>query len=128
MTVFTEGRHAAEFILSEANGQRSRANGVVVSGQDLAAGQLVELDGTGKLTAFTALEDTSGALITEAIGILLSPVDASPTGADADVPAAYIARDAEVNVNLLTFPPESSAGGEQAAGIASLASLGIIAR
>jgi hypothetical protein len=127
MTVFTEGRHAAEFILSEANGQRSRKNGVVSSGQNLVAGQLVQLSGT-ELVAKDENLETDGSVTTAVEGILLEPVNASSTGTNADTPAAYIARDAEVNVNLLTFPAESTAGGEQAACIAGLALLGIIAR
>lgn len=128
MTVFTEGRHAAEFILSEANGQRSRKNGVVASGQDLAAGELVQLDSEGNLIAKDGDLQTDGSLSVAVEGILLAPVNASSTGTNADTPAAYIVRDAEVNVNLLTFPAESTAGGEQAACIAALAVLGIVAR
>lgn len=120
----TEGRHAAEFVLSEANGNRSRENGTVVSGQNLVAGQVVQDNGAGKLTAFTALENTAGDLITEAAGILLYDADAT----DGDVDVAYIRRDAEVNGNILTFPTESTAGGERANAVASLALLGIIVR
>ncbi len=120
----TETRHAAEFILSEANGQRSRESGTVVSGQDLAAGAVVEVSG-GKLTAFTTDELTDGSLITEAEGIIIDAADASA----ADVKGvAYIARDAEVNINLLAFPAETTTGGEKAHVIASLGKLGIIAR
>lgn len=124
MTVFTETRHTAEFILSEANGQRSRANGTVASGEDLAAGTVVQDNGSGKLVAFTATKNTAGDLITEAAGILIGAVDA--TGGD--VAAAYIARDAEVNLNLLTYPAETTSGGEKAATTASLAKLGVVTR
>lgn len=124
MTTFTEGRHAAEFILSEANGQRSRENGTVLSGQTLEAGEVVQLNGAGKIVAFTALDDTSGDLITPAVGIMINAVDASA----GDVAGSYIARDAEVNLNLLTYPEETTTGAEEAHTIASLAALGIIAR
>lgn len=40
---FAEGRHPAEFILSEANGNRSRDNGVIVDAVDIAAGQVLGL-------------------------------------------------------------------------------------
>jgi hypothetical protein len=123
MTSLTEGRHAAEFILSEANHLRSRENGVLVTGQNLAAGTVVQL-AAGKLTAFTAAVDTDGDLLVQAEGILLDNVDAT----DGDVPCAYIARDAEVNLNRLVYPAESSEGGEQANTVASLKLLGIIAR
>lgn len=124
MTTLTEGRRAAEFVLSEANGNRSRENGTVVTGQDLVAGQLVQDNGAGKLTAYTGTLNTAGALIAEAVGILLYDVDASL----ADVDASYIARDAEVNGNILTFPDETTDGDERANAVASLATLGIIVR
>lgn len=124
MATKTEGKHTAAFIISEANHVRSRETGTLVSGQDLAAGTVVQLDGSGKLTAFTATTDTAGDLTTEAVGILLDNVDASA----ADKEAVYIARDAEVNWNELTYPAESTAGGEAANTKASLKLLGIIAR
>jgi hypothetical protein len=122
-TSYTEGRHAAEFILSEANGARSRENGTLVSGQDLAAGTVVMDNGAGKLTAYTAGSVTDGGT-DEAAGILLYAVDAS----DGDVACSYLARDAEVNLKLITYPDESTAGGEEDNTIASLALLNIIAR
>ena len=122
MTTLTEGRHAAEFILSEANGQRSRENGTVKSGQNLAAGQVVQLD-TGQLKAFLGPVDTAGLLVTEAVGIVIYPVDATLGTVD----VSYIARDAEVNGKLLTYPAETSIG-EEALANASLALLGIIVR
>ncbi|MEM9681646.1 MAG: head decoration protein [Pseudomonadota bacterium] len=124
MAELVEGRHAAEFVLSEASRQRSRENGTVVTGQNLKAGTVVQDDGTGKLTEFTAAEATDGSLIDEAVGILL--YDADATSADVDV--SYIAREAEVNLKILTYPAESTAGGEEAHTIASLKKLQIIAR
>lgn len=129
MTVLTEGRHAGEFMVSEANNTRSRETGTVVSGQNLVAGQVVQFDNDGKLTAFTAVEGSDGDLVTEAAGILYDNVDASATGANADVTGvAYIARDAEVNGGELTYPTETTDGGEEAHAIASLKLLGIIVR
>ena len=124
MTVFTEAAHTGEFILSEANGNRSRENGTLASGQDLAAGTVVQDNGSGKLIACDGTLNTAGDLVTAVAGILLAAGDA--TGGDLAV--AYIARDAEVNDNLLTYPTESTAGGEKAATQASLATLGIIVR
>lgn len=112
---FTMGARNVSFILSEANGQRSRANGVVASGQNLVAGQLVA-DSGGKLIAYT-----DGAT---AKGIMLYSVDA--TAGDTD--ASYIARDAEVNGNYMTYPAENSAGTVESSANASLALLGIIVR
>lgn len=49
MVVFTEGRHAAEFMISEASGMRSREAIVLASGQNLPAGAIL-----GKYIAGTA--------------------------------------------------------------------------
>lgn len=118
-TSFTESRHSSEFILSEANGNRSRESATVVSGQNLAAGTVVELDSNGKLTIFEGTTDSGSAPDPEAIGIILPKADAT----DGDITnVAYLARDAEVNVNLLTF------NGGQAEMVASLATRGIVVR
>jgi hypothetical protein len=120
MTVFTEGRHAAAFILSEANGQRSRENGTLLSGQDLVAGTVVRDNGSGRLVADAGDEVTEDGSIVSG-GILL--YDSHADGADLAV--SYIARDAEVNGNLLTFAEGTD---EQNAAVAWLALLGIIVR
>lgn len=125
MAVLTEGRHTGEFILTEANGQRSREAATVVSGQDLDVGEVVQVDGDGKLTAFVDVQNSDGSQVDEAAGIVIYAADASA----ADVTGiAYIARDAEVNDNLLKFPTETTTGGEKALTIVSLALLGIIVR
>lgn len=120
-TSFTEGRHAAEFILSEANGARSRENGTLNTGQNLTAGTVLQLTGT-KLTAFTATAATDGTPDPAAVGILLYDTDAT----DADVACSYLARDAEVNLKLLTYPDDSTAEADGTAN--SLKLLGIICR
>lgn len=53
MTVLTEGQHAGEFLVSEANGDRSRDACTVLSGQTLKAGHVVGVvvTGTGTATA-----------------------------------------------------------------------------
>ena len=127
MVVKTEARHTAEFILSEGPGSISRESGTVLKGQKLKAGEVVQLSGA-KLIAADGLLNTAGDVQTEVAGIVIDAIDASATGADADVAAAYIARLAEVNNNLLTYPTESTAGGEKAGVNASLAKLNIIAR
>lgn len=125
MTILTEGRHAGEFMVSEANNTRSRGTITVKTGENLVAGQLIQLDGT-KAVAFTGAVDSLDELAIEAVGILWDNVDAT----DGDVTGcAYVARDAEVNTSELTFPDEGSpATGERERGIASLAKLGIICR
>lgn len=118
MVTYTEGRHTAEFILSEAAGKRSRENGTVVSGQDLTAGEVIMDNGAGKIAAYTVGTGNS------VLGVIVDNVDATA----GDVDAVYIARDAEVNDNLMTYEAESTAGGEKASAVAGLALLGIIVR
>jgi hypothetical protein len=125
MTTFTEGAHAGEFILSEANGQRSRENGTLLSGLSLAAGTPLMLNGDDKLVEFDANDTaTDGSLQVETCGVLIAPSDAT----DGDLAVAYLARDAEVNGNLINYQEETTTGGEEAHTIASLALLGIIVR
>lgn len=125
MTTLTEGRHAAEFVLSESNGMRSRASAAITVGQTLVVGQIVQDDGSGGLTVMTGSLDSVGALVTQAKGILLYA--GASTTADVET-VSYIARDAEVNGNLITFPTETTVGDERNLTIASLALLGIIVR
>lgn len=119
-TFGTEGTHAGEFIVSEANGSRSRETATVTSGENLVAGAVVATVG-GKLVEF----DDNGAGGAEiATGVLFDAVDASLADV---VGAVVIVRDAEVNLSELQW----GAGQLQAdidAGVAELATLGIIAR
>ncbi|HBP5990404.1 TPA: head decoration protein, partial [Pseudomonas aeruginosa] len=57
MTIKTEGVHAGEFLLSEANGSRSRENIVITAGSGrLVAGTLI-----APITAANALTATAAA-------------------------------------------------------------------
>lgn len=118
MTVFTEVDHNAEFILSEANFHRSRDSGEVASGQNMVAGTVVQNDGGARYIPYTGDEFTNGEE-DEAIGVLINATDATA----GHVKAAIITRDAEVNINLMTFP-----AAKQAVMIASLARRGVIVR
>lgn len=115
MTALTEGHHASEFILSEGNGTISRENGTLASGQNLAAGTVLQ----GPTSAMTRL-----AADETAIGVLINAVDAS-AGAK---PASYLARYGEVLGSELTYAAETTGTDEAVTGAASLALLGIIVR
>lgn len=121
MTILTEGPAVGGFIVSEANGTRSRVTATLESGQDLAAGTVLGVvTASGKYTQF----DQDGADGSEAAaGILVYPTDA--TGGD--TACAAIIRDAEVNAAELTWPTDIIAG-EKTTALAQLAALGIIAR
>jgi hypothetical protein len=118
MTTFSETNHDAEFIVSEANGNLSRDNGELASGQNLAAGTVVAYDGGSRFIAYTGSEFTDGTE-DEAQGILINATDAT----SGHKLVAILRRQAEVNINLLTFP-----AAKQAVMIQSLARLGIIVR
>lgn len=125
MTTLTMGARDEEFILSEANGQLSRSNATLKSGQNLISGTLLEDDGTGKLIASSGDLNTAGDELTTPIaGVLCRTTDAT----DGDVEVAILDKDAEVKDAFLTYPAESTAGGEKAAAQASLLALGIKVR
>jgi len=123
MTVYTEGRHAGEFIMSEAAGKRSRDTITIASGAGVIAPGTV----LGKVTA-------SGKYIASAVGA----ADGSETAAaiciygcdatSADVEVAAIVRDAEVNGNILTYHADRDQDAEKASANADLAGAGIIVR
>lgn len=117
MTVsLTMGGRDVAFILSmeEGAGSRSVENGVLDTGA-LVAGQLLKASGD-KLVAYT---DGS-----TPVGILLYDADAT----SGDVKVAYLARDAVVNGEYLTYPAENSAGTVESSAITALAALNIIVR
>jgi|SRR5690554_5402896 len=109
----TEATRAGEFLLSEANGTRSRAS-ITVTGGAYPAGQVL-----GIVTAsgsYAAYDDTAEDGTEVAAGVLYDAVDAST----ADATGVAIVRDAEVKGALLTD--------NDAAGTADLAAAGIIVR
>lgn len=118
MTVLNETNHAGEFMVSEANGTRSRDAGVLASGEDLVAGTVVgKVAASGKF----AQHDPSASDGSEsASAILFAGVDAST----ADAPCVVIARDAEVNGGEIVWP-DGIAAQDKTDGIAFLATVGI---
>lgn len=122
MPSYTETVHAGAFLQSEANGFLSRETATVKSGENLVAGQVVQFDGTELVACSGDLNTAGDALVTEVAGILFDAIDATDGAVDNCV---YIARDAEVKDDAVTYPTESTAGGEKAAVIESLKLLGI---
>lgn len=123
MAALTEGRYAAEFVLSEASGSRSRDNITIVSGAGVVAAGTV----LGKITAsgkYKPSTDTGSDGGQTAIAISLYKVDAT----SADVAVAAITRDAEVNRNILTYDSTVSDDTKKSAKHTQLAAVGIIVR
>lgn len=121
MPTFNEPIHAAEFLLSEANGDRSRSAETVASGQNLRAAAVV-----GRITASGLIRELQPAAADgsqNAAGILYSAVNAS----GANTRGVMVARDAEVNAAMLQWPTGITTP-QRTAAIAQLAALGIIVR
>lgn len=119
MTILTEGVHTAEFLISEANGHRSREVVTIAMGEDLVAGTVL-----GKITAngqYVAHDPDASDGSETAAGVLYAAVDATAAPAE----AVAIVRDAEVRRSSLTCADDSA--GEIEA-VAELAAIGIIAR
>ncbi|MGF7176989.1 head decoration protein [Azospirillum doebereinerae] len=122
MATFTEGMHAGEFLVSEANGRLSRATITVASGAGkLQAGTvLATLTAGGKHVPY----DNAGTDGSEtAAAILYAGVDATA----ADVKATGIVRLAEVAAEALVWADGLDAAGKTA-GLADLAAAFVIAR
>lgn len=120
-TSYTEGKHAGEFLVSEANGTRSRSTITVASGQTLVAGAVL-----GKVTAtgeYKAYDNATNTGIETAVAVLWDAVDASA----ASTVGVAIVRQAEVNQSELTFATTQTAADKTAA-YTDLASAGIIVR
>ena len=121
MPTFNEPVHAAEFLLSEANGDRSRENATVLSGQNLRAAAVVGRITTGGRIRELAPAASDGSQ--NAMGVLYAAVNA----AGADARGVIVARDAEVNAAMLQWPTGITVP-QRTAAIAQLAALGIIVR
>jgi hypothetical protein len=123
MTVLIEGRHPGEFLMTEANGQRSRENITIAGGAGIIApGTLLgKVAASGKFVA-SAVGATDGSQT--AIAVALYGCDA--TSSDAGI--AAIVRDAEVNGHVLTYHADRDQAGEKASANTDLAAVGIIVR
>jgi len=121
MATLTEGKHTGEFIVSQANGARSRAAITVKSGQTIDVGELVGIEtATGKYVAYDPDGTIAGS--DTVAGISYAAVDAT----DGDMSAVIIARDAEVRGSDLTY--NEATPGTVTTEVAGLKALGIIVR
>ena len=123
MTVLNEGLHPGEFLMTEANGQRSRENIVIASGAGVIAPGTVlgKVTASGKYLA-SAVGATDGSETPAAINIY----GADASAADAEVSA--IIRDAEVNGNRLVYHADRDDPAEKTAAHDALGLIGIIVR
>lgn len=121
MTILKDSRGAGHFILSEANGYRSRQRISVGANQALLSGQVL-----GKLTAggaYVKLAPAAADGSQTVAGILFDDVVTTAEVAD----AVSFERDGEVNAADLVWPAGITEN-QKAAALAALAAKGVIAR
>lgn len=116
MPFVTQAARTADFIVSEANGQRSRENAVIAATTDvLPAGQVLSLGVDGIYVAYDgAGDDPDAPLSADAVLYASAPIST------AEQMVVVIARDAEVAAALLV--------GLDAGARASLAGRGVLVR
>jgi len=123
MVVLTENlRRTAHYLVSEANGFRSRDTGIVASG----SGKVEPGAVLGRITASKKLVPIAPAATDgsqNAAAILFEGCDATA----ADVRRTITARDAEVQAAVLVWPAGTT-DVQKTAALAQLAALGIAAR
>lgn len=123
MPVFNEGRYPGEFLLSEANGDRSRDTITIASGAGIVAPGSV----LGKVTAsgkYVLSPDTGADGSQTAVAVALYGCDA--TSSDQKIVA--VTRDAEVNSNILTHAASVNDATKRGTKATQLAAVGIIVR
>lgn len=125
MATYNEPAHALDFLVSEANGRRSREQATLTANQpDLVPGTVMaRVTATGNLVAY---DDDANAGVPGtgiAVGVLCYPAPAS-TGTQL---VTIIARDAEVQDELLVWEASNDPT-EINAGKAELLAAGIVVR
>lgn len=125
MTTLTENPRNWEFLVSENNGDFSREQFTLISGQNCKAGTVL-----GKITAsgkYTILNTGAADGSENAAAILGPATDASAADKRTAGIVGASGISVEVNGNLLTWPSGIS-GGDKTTAIAALAALGIKVR
>lgn len=124
MTALTETFHAGGFLVSEANGFRSRDQVTFLSGEDVLAGQVVgKITATGKYVAWDPAASAESDGSTTPVGFAFADVDATA----GDTLGVVILRDAEFNTNEIVWPSGAQQS-EKTTALATLKTLGLIAR
>lgn len=126
MTKFTEGRHAGEGLISEANFNRSRDAVVIASGSGvIAPGTILgKITASGKFVPSTDAEVAGKEGADTASAIALYGCDATSE----DVSITAITRDAEWNGGTVTYHSSVNSGPKKAAKADQLRAAGIILR
>lgn len=122
MATLTEGKHAGEFLVSEAEGTRAREVGTLLLGQKVVTGELVGIEtASGKYVAYDPAGVIAGSNTVK--GVAFNNTDATT----ADVKGmVIIVRDAELRGSDLTY--NEAVAGTITAEVAGLKALGLIVR
>jgi len=126
MTKFTEGRHAGEGLLSEANFHRSRGKATIKSGSGLIepGAILGKITTGGKFAPSPAAETVGIEGAQTAVAIAIYGCDA--TAADQEI--AIVERDAEWRIGAVVYEASVDTDAEKLAKRTQLATVGIILR
>lgn len=131
MSTLTQGNYSADWLLDFFGGSMYCFEKVtILSGQKLVSGAVVakRSDG-GNAGKYVEYEGDGSNGTDAAVGILLHPVDASATGANADSPGVVLVRGpAVVSKSGLTWKTGESTSDDIPEGLADLLALGIVAR
>ena len=118
---YEEPARTGEFILSEANGARSRENVTLAQGHKLAPGTVLGI--VASSGEYVPLNPGATDGSENAAGLLYDAVDST----DASVAVAVVVRDAEVKGDLLIWP-DGITDAQKAAAEAALQAAGLIVR
>ena len=129
MTVFEEGRHPGEFILSEASGSRSRESAVIAEGSGVIApgtvlGVYTSGANEGKYTPSPDAAEDPDVGNQTAVAVALYGCDAT----EGDQEIAILRRDAEVKQDVLSYAASVDDDTKRAAKAEQLRAVGIIVR
>ncbi|MDH4572464.1 head decoration protein [Salinicola acroporae] len=119
MAMITEPRWTGEHVVSEANGQRSREQGILAAGKH-AAGTVLAKNADGD---FVALAPGANDATKTAAAILYAPTDAS----EGPVPCVVHARDCEVHDECLAWP-DGITDAQKTTALKALDGAGIVVR
>lgn len=119
MAMIIEPRWTGEHVVSEANGQRSREQGVLAAG-NLAAGAVLAKNTDGD---YVPLAPAASDVTKTAAAILYAPTDAS----SGPVPCVVHARDCEVHDECLAWP-DGITDAQKTTALKALDGAGIVVR
>lgn len=127
--VLNEGERTGVFIVSEANHTRSREEGTLAANQVVGDGAPLKLS-AGKLVLVENDDIDSEGDIADFAGLCIGNFDTTEDGNGNEdwLHVPYLARDAEINIDEMALPEESTEGGEHDAFRAFFVTKGLIPR